>query len=245
VRSSDPLPPSSERNLRRLSRSAGGAERPLRAQVVLGSMLGLILIAIPLYLLRRPSGTPGSSLPDAGVFGFGGVFRDEADASSPVHQVLLGSIQRVKCGPSPAQISNEGELCDELPALEAALRQSILGAVECAPRTGKEGSINFVLEVDFESSRYNLFPGKSGKWRGPQARRAIQCVLRGFPPVDLSTVSHQFGYYAIAILAVYPPPDPFEILPTFDDVPREDVTRDDAPRDDVPRDEVPRDDAPH
>lgn len=245
MRSSDPLPPSSERNLRRLSRSGGGAERPLRAQFVLAGMLGLILIAIPLYLLRRPSGTPSASFPDAGVSGFGGVFGDEADASSLVAQVLLGPIQRVKCGPSAAQISNEGELCDALPALEAALRQSILGSVECAPRTGKEGSINFVLEVDFEGSRYNLFPGKSGKWRGPQARRAIQCVLRGFPPVDLTTVNHQFGYYAIAILAVYPAPDPFEVLPTFDEVQREDAPRGEPQPDEVPRRDPPRDEAPH
>jgi hypothetical protein len=239
VRSSHPLPPSSEHNLRRLSRGAGGAERPLRAQVVLGGMLGLILIAVPLYLLRRPSDAPSASISETSVFGFGGAFRDEADASSPVAQVLLGPIQRVKCGPSATQISNEGELCDALPALEAALRQSILGAVECAPRTGKEGSINFVLEVDFENSRYNLFPGRSGKWRGPQARRAIQCVLRGFPPVDLTTVSHQFGYYAIAILAVFPAPDPFEILPTFDDLPREEVIPDEAPREESLRKEPP------
>jgi hypothetical protein len=224
VRSSHPLPPRSESNLRRLSRSAGGAERPLRAQLVLGSMLGLALIATPLYLLRRPSGAPRAPLPDAGVSVFGGAFHNEADASSPVGQVLLGPIQRVKCGASPSQVSNEGELCDALPALEEALRQSVLGAADCAPRTGKEGSINFVLEVDFENSRYNLFPGKSGKWRGPQARRAIQCVLRGFPPVDLTTVSHQYGYYAIAVLAVYPPPDPFAILPTFDEAPRDEVS---------------------
>jgi hypothetical protein len=230
VRSSHPLPPRSESNLRRLSRSAGGAERPLRAQLVLGSTLALVLIAIPIYLLRRPSDTPSSSLSEASVSLFGGVFHNEADASSPVAQVLLGPIQRVKCGPSSSQISNEGELCDALPALEAALRQSVLGALDCAPRTGKEGSINFVLEVDFENSRYNLFPGKSGKWRGPQARRAIQCVLRGFPPVDLATVSHQYGYYAIAILAVYPAPDPFEILPTFDEVPRDEAPRDEPHR---------------
>ncbi len=183
-------------------------------------MLSLALLAVPMYLLRRPSGVPGASQPDAGVAAFGGVFREgEADASSPTAQVLLGPIQRVKCGPSANQIASDGELCDSLPALEEALRSSILGAVDCAPRTGKEGSINFVLEVDFDSGRYNLFPGKSGKWRGPQARRAIQCVLRGFPPVDLAAVSHQHNYYAIAILAVYPAPDPFDILPTFDEAP--------------------------
>jgi hypothetical protein len=94
--------------------------------------------------------------------------------------------------------------------------QGILGGVDCAPRTGKEGSINYVLEVDFESNRYTLFPGKSGKWRGPQARRATQCVLRAFPPVDLAGLSHQYAYYAIAIMAVYPAPDPFDVLPTFE-----------------------------
>lgn len=180
-------------------------------------MLSLTLLAVPMYLLRRPSGKPSASTPDAGVMAFGGVFREEADASSPAAQVLLGPIQRVKCGASANQIASDGEFCDALPALEEALRSSVLGAADCAPRTGKEGSINFVLEVDFENGRYNLFPGKSGKWRGPQARRAIQCVLRGFPPVDLAAVSHQHNYYAIAILAVYPAPDPFDVLPTFDE----------------------------
>lgn len=180
-------------------------------------MLSLTLLAVPMYLLRRPSGVPSAGAPDAGVMAFGGVLREETDAASPAGQVLLGPIQRVKCGSSASRLASDGEFCDPLPALEEALRSSILGAVDCAPHTGKEGSINFVLEVDFENGRYNLFPGKSGKWRGPQARRAIQCVLRGFPPVDLAAVSHQHSYYAIAILAVYPAPDPFEILPTFED----------------------------
>jgi hypothetical protein len=188
---------------------------------VLGGMLSLTLLAVPMYLLRRPSGVPSAGAADAGVLAFGGVFLDEADAASPSAQVLIGPVQRVKCGISANQIASDGEFCDALPTLEAALRSSVLGAVDCAPRTGKEGSINFVLEVDFENGRYNLFPGKSGKWSGPQARRAIQCVLRGFPPVDLTTVSHQHNYYAMAILAVYPAPDPFEILPTFDETPSE------------------------
>lgn len=191
----------------------------MRAQVVLGGMVSLALLAVPMYLLRRPSGAPSVNAADAGVAAFGGVFREEADASTPTAQVLLSQVQRVKCGGSANQSTSDGEFCDALPALEEALRSSILGAVDCAPRTGKEGSINFVLEVDFANGRYHLFPGKSGKWRGPQARRAIQCVLRGFPPVDLSAIRHQHAYYAIAILAVYPAPDPFEVLPTFDETP--------------------------
>lgn len=216
------MPPSSEAGLRRLERGKGGGERPLRAQVVLGGMLSLTLLAVPMYLLRRPSGASSPSTPDAGVMVFGGeAFHDEPDASTPAAQVLLGPIQRIKCGRSANQIASDGEFCDALPALEEALRNSILGAVDCAPRTGKEGSINFVLEVDFENGRYNLFPGQSGKWRGPQARRTIQCVLRGFAPVELAAIRHQHNYYALAILAVYPAPDPFDILPTFDETPSE------------------------
>ena len=73
-----------------------------------------------------------------------------------------------------------------------------------------------MLEVDFNKNRLNVFPGQSGKWKGPQARRAAKCVLSSFPPVSWDDVAHQYRYYAIAILATYPAPDPLEVLPDFD-----------------------------
>jgi hypothetical protein len=188
----------------------------LRAQGVLVGVLGLVLIAVPSYLLRRPNSVASGALADAGVQPFGGPVRDEVDAGRPASSVVLGPLQRVRCGVSATQSALEGEACDPLPTLEAALRQSVSSSAECAPRTGKEGSINYVLEVDFSNDRYNVFPGRSGKWRGPQARRATQCVLRAFPPVDLHSVRHQYGYYAIAVLAVYPPPDPLDVMPSFE-----------------------------
>jgi len=176
----------------------------------------LILIAVPLYLLRRPSGAPDLQ-PDAGVAHLGIVVRAPIDASSEAAtRVTLGTIQRVRCGASRAESSLEGGQCDPLPALEAALRESIRESVSCAPRTGKEGSINFVLEVDFPQSRLNVFPGQSGKWRGPQARRATLCVMRSFPPVNWAQITHTHDYYAVAVLATYPAPDPLETLPSFE-----------------------------
>ncbi len=219
ARSSHPsLPPASEHNLRPLnlgSGGGGGGERPLRAQLVIAAVLVMILVAVPLYLLRRPSGSP-STLADAGAARFGGVVRAQVDASTSVNQVLLGPIQRVKCGRSADQPSGEGGLCDALPTLEAAFRDSIRGSVDCAPRTGKEGNINYVLEVDFAQNRLNVFPGQSGNWRGPRARRAATCVLRSLPPVSWPELKHQHDYYAIAILATYPAPDPLDTLPTFE-----------------------------
>src|SRR5688572_15846570 len=75
---------------------------------------------------------------------------------------------------------------------------------DCAPQTGKEGSINYVLEVDFRAERLNIFPGQSGKWHGPQARKATACMLRNLPNTPWAELSHQHDYYAIAILATYP-----------------------------------------
>ena len=73
-----------------------------------------------------------------------------------------------------------------------------------------------MLEVDFTANRLNVFPGQSGKWRGPQARRATLCALRSFPPITWSEITHAHDYYAIAVMATYPAPDPMETLPSFD-----------------------------
>jgi hypothetical protein len=203
--------------VRRLGHASSG-ERPIRAQAVVAFALGVALVSVPLYLLRRPSPSTSPSLADAQTAGFGGVILSEVDAGAEATDVLLGPLQRVRCGPSPSQISGEGGLCDALPLLEAALRQGIQSNVDCAPRTGKEGSINYVLEVDFKQSRLNVFAGKSGSWRGTRARRAVTCVLRSLPPLPWTQIAHQHQYYAIAILATYPAPtaQPSDALPTFE-----------------------------
>ena len=201
--------------MRRLAPGAG-SERPLRAQLVVAGVLLLIIVAVPLYLLRRPrlSTPPGEEKREA--LAFGGIVKPRPDASTIASNVELGSVQRVKCSASPSRRGNEGGLCDALPGLETALRNGIQTTQDCAPRTGKQGSINYVLEVDFNKNRLNVFPGQSGKWKGPQARRAAKCVLSSFPPVSWDDVAHQYRYYAIAILATYPAPDPLEVLPDFD-----------------------------
>jgi hypothetical protein len=103
-----------------------------------------------------------------------------------------------------------------LPNLEAALAKAIQDNVGCAPNTGKGGAINFVLEIDFNHQRLNVFPGASGQWRGPQSKRAAECVLRSLPPFTWQEIPHQYRYYAIAILATYPAATSSEQLPDFE-----------------------------
>jgi hypothetical protein len=203
--------------IRRL-RAGGASERPIRSQPVLVFMVGLMLVAVPLYLLRRPEFHPATPIASSEVRTFGGVVRSEYDAGPGAPEVSLGPIQRVRCGASAAASTGEGSLCDALPLLEAALRQGISGSVDCAPRGGRDGSINYVLEVDFTSNRVNVFAGKSGKWRGARARKAVTCVLRSLPPLAWADIEHQHQYYAIAILASYPgsAEEDDEAMPTFE-----------------------------
>lgn len=189
----------------------GGGDRPLRAQLVVALVVGLVLLAVPLYMWRRPSGTenaPGDAGADApdGALSSDAAAAAAADAAAQDERVKLGAAQRIKCAASPGSRGQEGTLCDHLPVFEQALSRAIRQSIDCAPKTGKEGSINYVLSVDFAKKKLHVFPGASGTWRGPQARRAAKCVLRNLPAPPWDTIQHQYRYYQLAILATYPPP---------------------------------------
>src|SRR5688572_22663855 len=208
------IPQPSERGMRRLGQSGG--ERPLRAQLVIGAALALILLAVPLYVLRRPEPAPSPPAGEASASlpAFGNVSLGVADAGPSEEQVRLGPVQRVRCGASSRNSTSES--CEPLPELERALARAIRSHPECAPRASREGSINYVLEIDFEQRRLNAFAGKSGTWRGRQARSAAKCVLAAIPPMNWPALKHQYRYYAIAFLATYPAPDPLDEMPVFE-----------------------------
>lgn len=218
---------SGETRVRRLGvgSTGGSGDRPLRAQLVVAGVACVILVAVPLYLLRRPAGSNApaveasasasaaklSPLPvpvDAGVV-----------AQKPIERVRLGPVQRVKCGSSATQARVEAGLCDGLPAFEQALKTAITAAIDCAPKEKTEGTINYVLSVDFTAHSLNVFPGASGSWRGPQAKRATQCVLRALAVPDWGSIPHQYRYYWLAVSATYPSPNALVVpsgTPTFE-----------------------------
>ncbi len=201
------FPVSSEPNLRRLgvggSSGGGRGDRPLRAQVVVTACLVLVLIAVPLYLLRRPSSGLDGAVTSA-VATSSGLPMFTPDAGSE-ERVRLGPVQRVKCAASQGARGQEGALCDKLLFFEEALAKAIKDNVDCAPREAKQGTISYAMSIDFGKRALTVFPGQSGDWRGPQAKRAAQCVSRSLPTVDWDKLRHQYRYYLIAILATYPP----------------------------------------
>src|SRR5687768_12572141 len=114
-RSSSPSS-SGEPSLRRLGvGSSSSGDRPLRAQLVVAGVIALVLIAVPLYLVRRPSGTPKTDAADAAASAASAAASAAAAPSAllpkPPERLKLGAPQRVRCGAS-ASGGNEGNLCD-------------------------------------------------------------------------------------------------------------------------------------
>jgi len=198
----------SEPSLRRLGVSgSSGGERPVKAQLIVALVALIILLAVPLYLWRRPS--LHSSNSDAGAPAAPPASAPAvAIATSPAVplqplRVRTSPLQRVRCGSTRAKASS-GVTCDALPALEHALIEAVQQSFDCAPKA-KEGTINHVLEIDFVHKTFHVFPGKSGEWHGPSARRATKCVERALGKPDFAAIPHTHAYYALAVMATYLP----------------------------------------
>lgn len=214
-----------EPRIRRLGTgSSGGPDRPLRAQVVVGLVCAAVLIAVPLYLMRKPStqatgaqASPSAST-SAGSFGSPKLPAAPTALAPPSSRLTLGPVQKVRCGASPAAAPNEGSLCDSLPAFEEALKQAILANDDCAPKSKVKGSINYVLTIDFARKKLHIFPGASGEWHGKQARRAANCVESALKAPDFN-IPHRYRFYAIAALATYASPPSVTPLPAISGTP--------------------------
>jgi hypothetical protein len=177
---------------------------------VVAAVIGILMVAVPLYVMRRPSGAarPVSSAdggPDASASASAAPPVPSAILPKPAERLKLGPAVRVRCGATPNG-GNEGNLCDSLPAFEQALEAAIRGSQNCAPKSDSEGSINYVLSVDFAKKTVHVFPGASGSWHGKQARRSTDCVKRALPAPDWATIQHQHRFYSIAMLATYRSP---------------------------------------
>jgi hypothetical protein len=174
-------------------------------------VVGLILIAVPLYLWRRPQvheespAASGSAVDTVVALASAAVV--EVPETDPIDEkVKLGPVQRVRCGASLK--GQDATACEPLQFFDEALAKSIRGNTDCAPKTGKEGTINYVLTIDFPRKRVHVFAGQSGQWRGIQARKSVACVEKALPKPEWDTIRHQYRYYQIAILATYSGPQP-------------------------------------
>jgi hypothetical protein len=228
LRSTPPSQPSPYRYLGR-----GGAERPVKVQIIIALVAGLVLVAVPLYLWRRPQpetipsadaatvgaivppggsallpavpGGPGAAFPGAPLPG--GAVAPAADAGTG-SRIEVAPVKTLKCqDPGPGR--TPPERCDSIRFFEESLLRAIRESQSCAPSAKSSYVVSFVLEMHFTKKRTNLYLGKSTTLPKSKRRELVRCVERAMTSPEWDRIPHQHAKYVINALATYPPSEAF------------------------------------
>jgi hypothetical protein len=205
------LPPQTPAPLRHLGTSSG--PKPLRSPAVLGLLALLVLVALPVYLLRRPKPTKSSAAeplprpepvsamlaPEAGIPAAPLV----ATESAASKRIVLADAKTARCTPKGGGRATS-ERCDRVPPFEDALARAIRDNVACAPPSPAPYTVSFVLSLDFDKKSLHLWAGRSGSMKKRSAGDLIRCVEHALVPPDWETVAHQFQKYDVNLIAAYP-----------------------------------------
>src|SRR5262245_62562159 len=181
--------------------------------MIYGLVALLVLVARPLYRLRRPKPV-GPAAPDAGLRADladagrteTGALAEAPDAGAS-KRVVLGEPRAVRCTPKGGG-RVMAERCDHLVAIEDALARSIRENVACAPPSATPFTVSFVLTVDFDRKKLHLWAGRSGTLKKRSSGDLIRCVEHGITPPDFAAFAHQYAKYDINVMASYPPLGP-------------------------------------
>jgi len=198
------VPPSEPRASRTsFSQIDIGADRPARLQMIVAMVLGLVLVAIPLYLWRRPraESIASTGAADAGAPGPA----VEAPPPAAEGKPTLGDPRVLQCqDPGPKRTA--ADACDHVAELEKALGQAIDDAASCVPRDAGGGTIQYVADVSFKKKSIGLTtPRESRTMKSAKVAAACQSAVKSkLGSVSLDAMPHAHQRYKIAITATYP-----------------------------------------
>jgi hypothetical protein len=233
LRSQPPSQPSPYRYLGR-----GGAERPVKVQIIIALVAGLVLVAVPLYLWRRPqpetipsadAATAGPGLPPPGgstLVPFGvappGAGLPGSFPGAPLpgggavpgadagtgSRIEVAPVKTLKCQ-DPGPGRTPPERCDSIRFFEESLLRAIRESQACAPSAKSSYVVSFVLEMSFTKKRTSLYMGKSTTLSKSKRKELVRCVERAMATPDWDRIPHQHAKYVINAVATYPPSEAF------------------------------------
>lgn len=166
-----------------------------------------MLVAIPLYLWRRPraESIAASSAADAGgdptLSGAPPSTTSAADEGKPT----LGEPKNILCqDPGPKKTSPEQ--CDHLVDVEKALAKAIEDSASCVPKDAGGGTVQYVADVSFKRKAMGVStPKDSRSMKNTKVVAACQSAVKAkLQTVSLDGVQHAHARYKIAITATYP-----------------------------------------
>ncbi len=175
-----------------------------RAQMIALGVLGFVLVAVPLYLWRRPRAVPVDANPTP-ANDLAAIADAGSESAPPTNAVRLSDPTILEChdrGPK----HTAPEQCGHLPGFEKAFAKAIVDAASCVPPTAGGGNLVYVADVSYgrAKSRSILLTlpkdGRTVKGRAAQCESAVEHALK---VLELDT-DHAHQRYKIQITATYP-----------------------------------------
>ncbi len=201
------MPPSEPRSSSRASFShlEASGERPARLQMIVALVLGLVLIAIPLYLWRRPRAPAIAAIAnDAGAGAL--TASPTSTVATPESKVTLGVPKLLSChDPGPKKTAPED--CDHLPDVEKAFVKAIEENAACVPSDAGGGSVVYLADVSFKRRGITVSTPKEGRTLKSSkvvsaCQAAVRAKLHGLSLDE--TTNHAHARYRISLTATYP-----------------------------------------
>ena len=186
----------------------------MRVQVILALIAALVLVAVPLYLWRRPqpaaipsaeaAAGPASPVMPAPISSALSALGDPNQlVGEPSSKVLVAPIKTLKCQ-SPGPGKTPPERCDGLRFFEDSLARAIRDSNACAPSTKSGFVASFILEANFSKKRTNLYFGKSTTLSKGRRKELLRCVEKAMATPDWDRIPHQHQKYSMNAVATYP-----------------------------------------
>jgi hypothetical protein len=173
--------------------------------MIVALILGLVLVAIPLYLWRRPraeSIAVNTSAADAGAL----PAVTAATTAGPEEKLVIGDPKILSCH-DPGPRKTAPEQCDHVTELEKAFAKAIEENASCVPRDAGGGTIIYVADVGFAKKRSVAVstPKEGRTLKNPKVAGTCEKAIKGrLSSLPLESIKHEHARYRVSITATYP-----------------------------------------
>lgn len=179
-------------------------DRPARLQMIVALILGLVLVAIPLYLWRRPR-AESIAVSTGGIDG-GALPAVTGSPTAQAEEKLVISEPKILSCHDPGPKKTPPDQCDHVVELEKAFAKAIEDSTSCVPREAGGGSIIYVADVNFRRKTVGVSTPREGRTLKSSkiagaCERAVKSKLSSLP---YDSIKHQHVRYRVSITATYP-----------------------------------------